>query len=220
MNPKSEAEAVAQYKPFVVKAAKAFASSGVQSEDLIQEGLIAVAVAFRTWRRDGGASFLTWIRAPVFYAMLKIIREHRRGGGSFRGGKRDGWAGAKGIWMKTTAKGEGVYGSHRGVVLVSLDSDAVPPAEQLDAESAGSLHEKIGSFEEPLDPLALKRLPDLLARLERRERSVVRLRFVKGLTYSEVGRKLKISRELARQLEQKALEKLKALLASGEEGTS
>ena len=80
-----------------------------------------------------------------------------------------------------------------------------------------SLHEKIGTFDEPADPFLKSRLPDLVSSLEKRERQVLRLRFEKGLTYMEVGARLKVSRELARQIEQRALERLKAMMTSGEE---
>lgn len=204
MNPKSENEAVVQFRPFVLKTAQRFSSSGVSSEDLVQEGLIAVAIAFRTWREDGGANFLTWIRRPVYYAMLKLAKEHKRGGGSFRGSGRGARKGEK-----------------NAVKVVSLDGPANPDGQTpADEWHLTSLHEKVGSFEEPDDPFVRGRLPDFVSSLEARERQVLRLRFEKGLAYTEVGARLKISRELARQIEQKALERLKALMTNGEGGES
>ena len=192
VNPKTEAEAVARYEPFVKKMAKRFAFGDVPFDDLVQEGLVAVAVAFRSWRPDGGANFLTWIHRPVYYAMVKLVREQKRMGGRSRGGPR----------------GEG----KASVTLVSLDSIVGGS----DPDHPISLSDKIGTFEEPADPFVRGKLPALISGLEKRERQVLRLRFEKGLSYTEIGARLKISRELARQIEQKALERLKALLANGE----
>jgi RNA polymerase sigma factor (sigma-70 family) len=205
VNPRSENEAVTQYRPFVLKEAQRFSSSGVAPEDLIQEGLIAVSIAFRTWREDGGANFLTWIRRPVYYAMLKLAREHRRRGGSFRGAGRGPRKGEK-----SAAK------------IVSLDAtidDRCGAKEEFGCDCI-SLHDAVGTFEEPADPFIRGRLPGLVSSLEKRERQVLRLRFEKGLAYTEVGARLKISRELARQIEQKALERLKDMMMNGEEGES
>jgi RNA polymerase sigma factor (sigma-70 family) len=74
-----EADAVKQYLPFVVKMAKRFAGLGLASEDLIQEGLIAVAIASRTWDPTKGANMLTYIYNPVRRAMQKAVNKHRAG---------------------------------------------------------------------------------------------------------------------------------------------
>jgi RNA polymerase sigma factor (sigma-70 family) len=205
--PKSETEAVTQYKPFVLKTVQRFAASGVANEDLVQEGLLAVAIAFRTWREDGGANFLTWIRRPVYYAMLKLVREQKKGGGSFKGG------------------GPGaIKGEKNSVRFVSLDGPAIDviPAHLGNEynENRLELHEKIGTFEEPADPFVHGKLPNLVSSLDARERQVLRLRFEKGLAYTEVGAKLKISRERVRQIEQKALARLRELMTNGEERES
>lgn len=190
--PKTETEAVTRYRPFVLKAAKRFISGDVPPEDLIQEGLVAVAIAFRSWRQDGGANFLTWIHRPVYYAMVKLVREQKRMGGSSRGG----------------LKGE----SKPPVIVVSLDALI---RDKTDRELV--LHDVLGSFEEPPDPFVRGKLPAMVSGLPKRQRQVLRLRFERGLSYTDVGARLKISRELARQVEQKALERLRGLLANGED---
>lgn len=203
MTPKTEAEAVVQYRPFVLKTAQRFSGNGIAQDDLIQEGLMAVALAFRLWRQDGGANFLTWIRRPVYYAMLKIARENKRAGGSLRG------------------SGRGQEKGKSAVTLVSLDAPAGADKQARPVDhSLVSMHETIGHFEEPADPFVRGKLPGLVSSLEKRERQVLRLRFEKGLPYTEVGARLKISRELARQIEQKALERLKSMMAVGEEMSS
>lgn len=199
MTPKSEAEAVVQYKPFVLKTAKRFAASGVPYEDLIQEGLMAVVLALRTWREDGGANFLTWIRRPVYYAMLRLARAQKRAGGSLRGG----------------SSGDSRVKS--GVRLVSLDSegqDGKGNRSFSSSEEHVSLHEAVGTFEEPADPFARSLLPDMVSGLSVRERQVIRLRFERGLSHEEAGKRMGVSRELARQIEKKAMSRLKDLMAN------
>lgn len=206
MNPKSEAEAVAQYRPFVIKTAGRFKTS-VPKEDLIQEGLIAVAVAFRQWRQDGGASFLTWINRPVYYAMLKLVREQNRAGGSFKGGPR-GEELARRVIMYSFddywRSGEG-----RPVQDDEMDHGIVPEED----ENRLSLGEQISSDDDPPDlGVALKQLPALLTKLGAKERQVLRLRFDKELTYQQVGEKIGVSREAARQIEQRAIARLRELM--------
>lgn len=210
--PRSEAEAVTQYQPFVVQTAKSFASSGVVWDDLMQEGLIAVALAFRTWREDGGANFLTWIRRPVYYAMLKLVRAQKNQGGSFRGGgpgARKGNTQARVVsldtgWRRTHPNEYAPMSGTPGVALACEE------------DSHLSLHEKVGTFEEPKDVFALGSLPALVSRLGARERKVLRLHYEKRLSYEEIGKRLKISRERVRQLKKKALARLKELMMNGE----
>ncbi|AKU93339.1 hypothetical protein AKJ09_00071 [Labilithrix luteola] len=191
-----------QLTPFVLGEAKRLAaSSGVQEDDLVQEGFIAVAEAFKSWREDGGAGLLRWVRQPVRFAMLRVIREQKRSGGSYRGGR--------------SGKGTGP------VTLVSLDGTVGVSAEDASRENKNGarmerelpLHEVLGAeFEEPPDCLALEQLPALVAKLDERSRQVIRLRYVNGLSHAKVGKKLGISRELARQIEAEALEQMRGEL--------
>lgn len=203
MHPKNEAEAVAKFRPFVIKVARYFKSTNSFSEeDLIQEGLIAVALAFRQWRPEtGGASFLSWIRKPVYYAMLKQLRQHKRRGGSF---SRGGGPNALKDDMAT-----------EGVRMTSMDEPI--DADDHAADREQTLHDRIGTFDEPPDVLALERLPDLVALLEPQERKVIRMRYEDGLTRAEVADALSYSREHIRKVEIAALEKLKAGFAKDDE---
>lgn len=191
------------FKPFVLGEAKRFATSGVSRDDLIQEGLIAVALAWRSWRPDGGSGFLSWIRQPVQYAMLRVVRDHRRRGGSFRGGKRGG--------VRPDA-----------VRLVSFDAEpSTAEATSLELfrrspSEVKTMHDVVGGFEEPADCLARARLPLALALLDARERDVIRLRFEKKLTRKQVGARLQINRETVRQVEVRALKRLRELMTAEE----
>lgn len=186
--------AVKQFAPFVWKTAKRFSGHGVSFDDLVQEGLIAVAVAAREWREDGGASMLTWIRRPVISAMMKCVR----------------YASAQGMSRRAQGKRKGLVCLGRGAKIRHVSMD-----EEIDTDlgsDRSTLHDVIGHFEEPPDFLALRQLPGAIARLRREERRVIRLRFVDGLTLQEVGELMGFSRERARQIEAVALGKLRGLV--------
>jgi RNA polymerase primary sigma factor len=181
----------------------------VSFDDLMQAGLLAVALAHRTWREDGGANFLTWIRRPVYFAMLELSREQKRRGGSFRGSGRGGVGRATAVLLSMD--------DYFNNSTLTVDGSGDRRAGTRDIQS---LHEIIGTFEEPPDPFVRGRLPDLVGSLEKRERQVLRLRFEKELSYVEAGKQLGISRERVRQLEQKALRRLKAMMLNGEDAES
>lgn len=182
-------EAVKQFTPFVWKMAKRFARNpGVDIDDLVQVGLVAVGEASKEWSPDGGASMLTWIRRPVVGAMAKLVRN-------------------------STSYGVTRWGSRigRGAKVKHVSMDA-PLDEANEQGGIYSMHDIIGHFESPPDYLALRQLPGALARLRRQERRVIRLRFVDGLTLHEVGDRLGFSRERARQIEASALGKLRTFV--------
>lgn len=183
--PKTAEEAVIRYRPYVCKTAQRFSEHGAPQEDLIQVGLLAVALAFPKWDPKGGANMLTWIRQPVRRAMLLLAIRSRHSG--FRGkSDRDGKA--------------------QRTPIASLDAPIVLDANSY---SEGSLHDIVGTFEEPKDVLALRRLPAAVASLRHRQRQVIRWRFGDGLTLDEAGKRMGVSKERVRQIEKDALENLR-----------
>jgi len=93
--------------------------------------------------------------------------------------------------------------------LVSLDGDA----SQDDDDSHGSLADYVGRLDEHLEEFGLKsRLDDAISRLPPRERTIIRLRFFKGLSQTEVARQLNISQMHVSRLQHKALARLRDLV--------
>lgn len=188
MIPCTEAEAVKQYQPFVAKLAKSYSRSGASFDDLMQEGLLAVALAFRQWRPDGGANFLTWIHRPVHFAMRRLLRETFRRGGSHRGAKR------------------------QDIHIVSLDR-VIPTAwfKRVAEQEIVTLHDFLAApeVEEP-DVLANQRIAEARKTLPVRAQKVLRLRYDKGLSPEETAAKLRLSKKTVEQVELDALERLKA----------
>jgi RNA polymerase sigma factor (sigma-70 family) len=188
--PATEAEAVDRYFPFIFRTAKRYANRGVPFDDLLQVGRIAVALAFRTWRPDGGRNFLTWIRHPVSNAMFKALANER---------SRDGRAGVD----RRTAAARYSFSS--------MD-ELLPGHAATGVADFKTLHDIVGTFDEPVDFLALKRLPKAMQCLSPKERSVIRQRFVLDRTLDEIAKPMGLSRERIRQIERDALSKLRKLI--------
>lgn len=53
-----------------------FINTGVSLDDVMQEGRIALWLASKTWRADGGAGLWTYARKAVFAAMLRCASSH------------------------------------------------------------------------------------------------------------------------------------------------
>lgn len=69
----SEQAIVKRHERLIRSAARPFVSRGVCSDDLEQEGRIALLDAVRRWRADEGAAIWTYARKFVFSAMLKFV---------------------------------------------------------------------------------------------------------------------------------------------------
>jgi len=190
----TEEEIVKQYKPLVIKTALRFSHHGVPLDDLIQEGMLEVAKANRAWKSTGGANRLTWFSRPVWWAMWRLVNRARREGTTGKGKPRKGLA----------AK---LYHDSMDEELHGFESDN---------EGDATLHDILGSFEEPPDFWLLDRLRVALNRLPKREQEILRLRFVCGKTLGEIGTRFQLSRERIRQLEAEALMKLRQRLPKEE----
>ncbi len=168
-------------------------------DDLTQEGLLAASEALASWE-PGKAGPVEWLKRPLRLAMLEYIRANRFGASGMvpaEPGER-------------TAKRKG-----KMPVVESMDAPRAARADLDSGAPAGerTLHDEIGTFEEPPDYLALKHLPACVAALGERERAVLRFRYVEEMTLAEVGKKLGLTRERVRQIEKGALQKMRCLLA-------
>lgn len=193
----TEAEAIEKYRPYVFKVAKKYAQSTEMLADLVQEGLIAIVTAHRKWKKSGGASELTWSVRPIFWAIKRYADAYCRNG--------------TGRNPKTPKM------SH-----VSMDALRQPNADG----DEYTLHDVIGTFEEPPDFLALSRLPALVAGLPDVERQIIRLRFIEGRTLDQTSRQLVISSrrnmtiERIRQIEERAIQRMRRRLLGSEDRPS
>lgn len=185
----TETEIVKKYRPYVIQVAKKYMKFGVPFEELLQVGDCAVVVAWRLYDESHGASMMTWIHRPVQHAMQNLTRAHLRQGvgGNIEEGKE----------------------SWQFQFFPSTSIDA-PLNHGSDSDAPKTLHDVLGSFEEPRDVIAIGKLTQAMSVLTDRERVVIRYRFKEDMTLAEAGEKLNLSRERIRQIERDAMQKLRA----------
>ena len=221
----------------VVSVAKDFRSSGLPFSDLIQEGNAGLirAVEKFDWRR--GHKFSTYAVWWIRQALIRAIQNHSRTIRlpSHQHDALRAYAQAR-ARLRLEHEGEPTseeIAEQMGISVAEVEEIAsmAPEMVSLDAEVAGRESLRPRRLEEVLsDPDAASALDDIerarladqarrgLSRLDERERSILTWRF--GLdggeehTLQEIGEKLGLSRERARQLEARALAKLRTNTAA------
>jgi RNA polymerase sigma factor (sigma-70 family) len=76
----THAEAVANHSALVHYLARRYANRGVDLEDLVQEGFLALFRAADLWRPDGGAAFGSYAYRWVAARIARAFRRARRAG--------------------------------------------------------------------------------------------------------------------------------------------
>jgi len=187
----TEGEALALCRPIVLRLAADLASPRVDRDDLIQEGNLAAAKAFRAWDPAGGTSLTTWSWIPIRHAMWRLCRR-----------------------MRT----HGIKWYPKAIPAGHIDSMDDPGCAIGLRDVGDTLHDQLGTFDAPPDYFAIARLADAVSALTDRERMVIRSRFVHDMTLEQIGDKLGLTRERARQIEAEALRKLRVRLGSRFDG--
>ena len=221
----------------VVSVAKDFRGSGMAFSDLIQEGNAGLirAVEKFDWRR--GHKFSTYAVWWIRQALIRAIQNHSRTIRlpSHQHDALRAYSQARGR-LRLEHEGEPTsseIAEAMGITVAEVEELAAlaPEMLSLDAEMSGRDSLRPRRLEELLsDPDAQSALDDIerarladqarrgLSRLDDRERSILTWRF--GLdggdehTLQEIGERLGLSRERARQLESRALAKLRTSTAA------
>ncbi len=179
---------------FVIAVARRYRNCGLPLEDLVNEGNIGLIRAVEKYDPDRGFRFVSYAVWWIRHAILKAIREN---GGLVRmpDGQPAQWT-------------------------VSLDS---PVGDSGDSESFGALLEdrRTARPEETMVGTSLKEeIGSIMSVLSDRETEVLKDRY--GLagrtlaTLQEAGSKYRLSRERIRQIERKALSKIRAAESASE----
>ncbi len=216
----------------VISVAKKFQRPGVDLNDLIEAGNMGLIAAARKYDPDKGAKFSTyahdWIKEYVRRAVLgytkpihipvyvyqnfqKIMKAwdeiFKKTG---KPPTNEEIAEVTGFKEKDVEKFQ-----HYIRVFSEIPSLDAPISKDIDIPLKATL--AVSGQGEPEDGLGVlavhQQIEDLLEHISERERQVVRLRFGVGTshphTLQDVGEKLNISRERVRQIQNKALHKLK-----------
>ncbi|MBI2369308.1 MAG: sigma-70 family RNA polymerase sigma factor [Deltaproteobacteria bacterium] len=214
----------------MISIARRFQGRGLELADLIQEGNIGLLYAAARFDSARGCRFSTyatwWIRqsieraldrqAAIVHTPSSLVARFRRASGRHRAAP--GSAPDAGL--------EDLVSDGRLPDLLAAMRETVSLDDPWGREGGHPLHEVLADevTPEPPDAAAAREaacgVSEALNRLSRRDQRVLRLRF--GLdragehSLAEAGRRLKLSRERVRQIEKRALGRLRQLFSPHE----
>jgi RNA polymerase primary sigma factor len=215
---------------FVVKVAMRYQGCGLSLLDLINEGNLGLLEAARRYSPDHGVKFITyavwWIRQAIMQALAA-------GGGAVRLPIRKARLASKIREMRNDLTQEHQEEPSDVALGEAMHLD---PSEMEDILRGANTHTSLNDDGAGDDSLGLElasksvipaadqelishsfreEVERMLRHLKPREREVVELRFGLGpeepQTLEEVGRRLKLSRERIRQIEERAKQKLRLM---------
>ena len=233
---------IASHLRVVIKIARAYRGSGLPMSDLVQEGTLGLIHAVRRFNPDRGVRLSTyamwWIRAAIqdhvvhSWSMVRIGTTNAQKGLflRLRRATADLLGGAEGLGDEITAKLAKSFGTTATEVMAlarraalgdqSLDQPLTANGgtalkqTRLDALASGEPNP-----EEALAEVSEKRfLSDMVGRalavLPPREELIIRRRYFEDprTTFEAIGREIGLSKDRVRQLEARALAKLREIL--------
>ena len=219
---------VSNYVPLVRSLCRRFRSSREPQEDLFQIGVIGLLNAIEKFDPGRGSSFSSLVIPEVLGAILNYLRDH----GSLLKVPRtlrrnkltidrasEALASRLGRWPTVTELAEACELSEEQVhEAAELGRTGDPRSldesfESEDTDDGITLAEYIGcedeEFELSLDRLTLATALDTLPP---REKTILKLRFYKGLSQRQIGELIQLSQMHVSRLERSALQKLRLVL--------
>lgn len=223
---------VGSHLRFVVKIARPYRRFGLPMSDLLQEGTLGLVQALRRFDSSRGVRLSTyamwWIRAAIqdyvqrSWSMVRGSHGAWRNRGPDTGGPGGDPSEGTGTGFRTLAGRVGQRTSEiaaraRRLIRVEPSYDpatgeTVSPLDLL-ASDAPSPEQRLAAIREQRQARAA--LAAALDALPPREAFVIRARYLEEVrpTFAAIGRELGVSKDRARQLEAKALDRLRHLLA-------
>lgn len=188
----------------VMAHARRYRGSNVPYADLVQEGVVGLIKAADRFDAERGVHFATYASWSIRQAMSEAVR---KAASPAYLPARDA---RRALQLRRAGDNDDRL-LHALAPAASLDADApdggAPLRDRLEDERAG------GPFEDVARASARATVRDRLSRLPAREAEVLRLRYALGggdeRSFAEIGAKLGVSAERARQLERRALDRLR-----------
>ncbi len=218
---------VETHMPRVVTLARRFRHGRVELADLVQEGSLALLEAAERYDRSRGTPFWPYAAPWVHGAIYRLAQDQRRAMRIPAAARSE---------IRRLRRAEDEQGGARSTARIAGDRAGIPP-ERADLLRAAdrpprSLDEPLGSDDglvlsdlipdpstrDPLDQIVAAadatQAAWLLDTLDERQRDVLRRHFGLGRppeSLADIGRRLGVTRERARQIEAAALENLRAV---------
>jgi RNA polymerase sigma-32 factor len=227
---------------YVVAIALTYRRYGLRLADLVAEGNVGVVTALRKFDPDKGTRFVTyaayWIRAYILNYVIRSWSLVGSGSGPLRSklffqlrrerARIANLVSEKDEAMEQLAQQLGTTVEKLAPMMQRLESRDVSLDQQVFADSEQTRMDLLESKETPQDEIVEQhenerrlgwRVRTALSTLDARERFIVEQRMLadEELSLAEIGRRLGVSRERARQLEARAKKKLRKSLADLEE---
>ena len=213
---------ITENMPLIKSIVKRYGNVHVEYEDLMQLGAMGLVKAVNNFDAAYNVKFSTYAVPMIAGEIKRFIRDD----GAVKVSRA-----LKTLSMKlhayiddyVQANGENpsldklaqIFGTDKQEIVFALDSNKYPLSiyEKFDEESSGSIIDRLpakGNGDELIDNILLK---ELLDELPEREKTIIKLRYYKDMTQSEIAKIMGVSQVQISRIESKVISKMRKQLA-------
>lgn len=213
---------VTENMPLIKSIVKRYGNVHVEYEDLMQLGAMGLIKAVNNFNSAYNVKFSTYAVPMIAGEIKRFIRDD----GAVKVSRALKTLSVKmhayiDEYIQTNGESPSldklseVFGVDKQEIVFAMDSNKYPLSiyEKFDDESSGSIIDRLpakGGGDELIDNILLKKL---LAELPEREKTVIKLRYYKDMTQSEVAKVLGVSQVQISRIESKVIGKMRKQLA-------
>lgn len=213
---------ITENMPLIKSIVKRYGNVHVEYEDLMQLGAMGLVKAVNNFDAAYNVKFSTYAVPMIAGEIKRFIRDD----GAVKVSRA-----LKTLSMKlhayiddyVQANGENpsldklaqIFATDKQEIVFALDSNKYPLSiyEKFDEESSGSIIDRLpakGNGDELIDNILLK---ELLDELPEREKTIIKLRYYKDMTQSEIAKIMGVSQVQISRIESKVISKMRKQLA-------